>query len=374
MARIPARILRVSVQGATLAEALPHLRETYCGTIAYEVEHVGSHRQRDVAARAHRVPRLPLPADRRGVARAAQAAGRGRRVRALHAQGLPGPEAVLDRGPRHDGADARRADPALGGPRRARGGRRHGAPRPAQRARPQPRPPLRDDLRRVRGRLHARGRDHHPAGRHRRREVPPRRAGLLPARRRRVDPRQPRVQPLAPRVRPPCRPRRHPRRPDDAPGPPRPPRHDLRRADRAARRRGVPRPGRRRRVAQPPGARRLQGRRHRPPDPEQPGRLHDRSRGRPLDPVGLRHRQGLRRPDHPRQRRRRRGLHPGGAPRLRLPRGVRPRRGDRPHRLPPLRPQRGRRARLHPARDVREDQGQEARLRSSTPSSSWMPA
>src|SRR5690348_563268 len=46
MARIPARILRVAVPGATLADALPHLRETYCGTIAYEIEHISSHRQR----------------------------------------------------------------------------------------------------------------------------------------------------------------------------------------------------------------------------------------------------------------------------------------------------------------------------------------
>ena len=46
MAQIPARILRVGVPGATLADALPHLRETYCGTIAYEIEHISSHRQR----------------------------------------------------------------------------------------------------------------------------------------------------------------------------------------------------------------------------------------------------------------------------------------------------------------------------------------
>jgi len=46
MARIPAKILRVGVPGATLADALPHLRETYCGTIAYEIEHLASHRQR----------------------------------------------------------------------------------------------------------------------------------------------------------------------------------------------------------------------------------------------------------------------------------------------------------------------------------------
>jgi 2-oxoglutarate dehydrogenase E1 component len=45
-ARIPAKLFQVYVPGATLADALPHLRETYCGTIAYEIEHVGSHRQR----------------------------------------------------------------------------------------------------------------------------------------------------------------------------------------------------------------------------------------------------------------------------------------------------------------------------------------
>jgi 2-oxoglutarate dehydrogenase E1 component len=46
MRRIPAKILRIHVPGATLADALPHLRETYCGTIAYEIEHIASHRQR----------------------------------------------------------------------------------------------------------------------------------------------------------------------------------------------------------------------------------------------------------------------------------------------------------------------------------------
>ncbi|MEJ7826361.1 MAG: multifunctional oxoglutarate decarboxylase/oxoglutarate dehydrogenase thiamine pyrophosphate-binding subunit/dihydrolipoyllysine-residue succinyltransferase subunit, partial [Solirubrobacteraceae bacterium] len=46
MARIPARILRMYVPGATLADAFGHLHETYCGTIAYEIEHIASHRQR----------------------------------------------------------------------------------------------------------------------------------------------------------------------------------------------------------------------------------------------------------------------------------------------------------------------------------------
>jgi 2-oxoglutarate dehydrogenase E1 component len=46
MAKIPSRVLRMYVPGETLAESLPHLRETYCGPIAYEIEHIGSHRQR----------------------------------------------------------------------------------------------------------------------------------------------------------------------------------------------------------------------------------------------------------------------------------------------------------------------------------------
>ncbi len=46
MEQIPAHILRIQVPGATLAEALPHLRETYCGTIAYEIEHIADHQQR----------------------------------------------------------------------------------------------------------------------------------------------------------------------------------------------------------------------------------------------------------------------------------------------------------------------------------------
>src|SRR5205814_541727 len=45
-ARIPASVLRLYVPGETLAEALPHLSETYCGTIAYEIEHIADHEER----------------------------------------------------------------------------------------------------------------------------------------------------------------------------------------------------------------------------------------------------------------------------------------------------------------------------------------
>ena len=44
--RIPASVLRVAVEGETFADALPRLRETYTGTIAYEIEHISEHKQR----------------------------------------------------------------------------------------------------------------------------------------------------------------------------------------------------------------------------------------------------------------------------------------------------------------------------------------
>jgi 2-oxoglutarate dehydrogenase E1 component len=45
-ARIPASVLRLYVPGETLAEALPHLQETYSGTLAYEIEHISDHEKR----------------------------------------------------------------------------------------------------------------------------------------------------------------------------------------------------------------------------------------------------------------------------------------------------------------------------------------
>ncbi|MCA1587713.1 MAG: hypothetical protein LC744_03325 [Chloroflexi bacterium] len=64
MAAVPAELLRIYVPGATLAEALPHLRETYAGTIAYEVEHIGSHAERVwlrqvIESGEHRLPMEP---------------------------------------------------------------------------------------------------------------------------------------------------------------------------------------------------------------------------------------------------------------------------------------------------------------------------
>jgi len=46
MAAIPTAVLRISTPGQTLAEALPRLHEAYCGTMAYELEHISSHGER----------------------------------------------------------------------------------------------------------------------------------------------------------------------------------------------------------------------------------------------------------------------------------------------------------------------------------------
>jgi 2-oxoglutarate dehydrogenase E1 component len=61
MARVPASILRIGVQGETLLDALPRMREAYCSTIAYQMEHLSSHEQRMwlremIETGAHRVP------------------------------------------------------------------------------------------------------------------------------------------------------------------------------------------------------------------------------------------------------------------------------------------------------------------------------
>ncbi len=45
-AGIPASVLRMYVPGETLADTLPLLQETYCGTSAYEIEHISDHEQR----------------------------------------------------------------------------------------------------------------------------------------------------------------------------------------------------------------------------------------------------------------------------------------------------------------------------------------
>jgi 2-oxoglutarate dehydrogenase E1 component len=66
-ARIPASVLRLYVEGETLADAQPRLRDTYCGTSAYEIEHISDHEQRVWLRQAIESSRyrMPLSADER---------------------------------------------------------------------------------------------------------------------------------------------------------------------------------------------------------------------------------------------------------------------------------------------------------------------
>ena len=135
-ARIPARLLRVHVPGETLADVLPKLQETYCGTSAYEIEHISDHQERVWLRQAIESGTYQRAARRGRQAPAPRAALRGRRPRALSPSRVPRPEAVLDRGSRRDGPDARPRARAGRGGRGARGRDRNGAPRPAERPGP----------------------------------------------------------------------------------------------------------------------------------------------------------------------------------------------------------------------------------------------
>ncbi|HEX5385636.1 MAG TPA: multifunctional oxoglutarate decarboxylase/oxoglutarate dehydrogenase thiamine pyrophosphate-binding subunit/dihydrolipoyllysine-residue succinyltransferase subunit [Gemmatimonadales bacterium] len=64
MAAIPSNVLRVYVPGRTLAESYPYLQATYCGTMAYQVEHIASHEERvwlreKIESGAFRTPLTP---------------------------------------------------------------------------------------------------------------------------------------------------------------------------------------------------------------------------------------------------------------------------------------------------------------------------
>ena len=64
---IPASVLGVGVEGDTLADVLPKIRDIYCGTIAYEIEHISDHQERVWLRHAIESGRYrtPLEADER---------------------------------------------------------------------------------------------------------------------------------------------------------------------------------------------------------------------------------------------------------------------------------------------------------------------
>jgi 2-oxoglutarate dehydrogenase E1 component len=66
MERIPASILGLHVEAETLADALPRLQSTYCGSLAYEIEHISDHEERHWLRRAIESGRYRRPLDAAG--------------------------------------------------------------------------------------------------------------------------------------------------------------------------------------------------------------------------------------------------------------------------------------------------------------------
>ena len=66
MARIPATVLGLSLDAETLGDALPKLQRTYCGEIAYEIEHLSDHEERHWLRHAIESGRYRKPLDEAG--------------------------------------------------------------------------------------------------------------------------------------------------------------------------------------------------------------------------------------------------------------------------------------------------------------------
>ena len=172
---IPAPLLGLHVPAETLAEALPLLEETYCGTMAFEIEHLRHEERRWLTGRSSRVSSRAGDSRRSATCSTLPSTVEAfESTSAVHSSA----RAILDRRARRARPDARRVDRARRAPGRTRGRRGHGAPWATQRPRPRPGPAVRGNPPRVRGRT-APDRRRNPEGQ-RRREVPPRR-GRHPA-------------------------------------------------------------------------------------------------------------------------------------------------------------------------------------------------
>ena len=295
MAKIPAHILRMYVPGATLADALPHLRETYCGTIAYEIEHIASHRQRlwlreAIESGTFRKP-LTNSEQKALLKRLTEVDAFERFMHKAYlgqkqfsVEGLDMTVPMLDELIQLSATRGAR-EVVIGMAHRGRLnvlahnlGRRYETIfaefEGSSTLEPITTLPQggTGDVKYHHG---AQGSYQLPGG-----------ESIIV----RLE-----SNPEPPRVRGAGGGRRDPRRPDHPPGPARPPGHQRRHPGDPARRRRLPGPGGGGRDAEPAGARRLHRRRDHPPHPEQPGRLHHRSRRCPLHHLGVGSGQGLRR-------------------------------------------------------------------------------
>ena len=308
---IPADILGVHVPGETLADVLPQLNQVYCGTSAYEIEHISDHEQRVwlrtviESRRYHHT--LGADDKRRLLERLTEVEGFERYLRrAFLGQKQFSIEGLDVMVPMLDETIALSAEEGghevvLGMAHRGRLNvlahvlgrpyetilREFEGERTLEAVAADPEGGTGD----VKYHLGAEGTRTTPGGR---------------------DHRHPGLEPEPPRGGRPRRRGPHPRgadRPLDS--------HGLRRlvgrdGGPDPRRRGLPGPGRRGRDAQPRRPERLLDGWLAAPDREQPDRLHHRAGRRALDALLERPRQGLRPADHPRQRRRSRGVARGG--------------------------------------------------------------
>jgi 2-oxoglutarate dehydrogenase E1 component len=256
MRHIPADVLRTYVGGETMLDVLPRLREIYCGTIAYEIEHIASHEERVWLRRVIESGehRRPL-SDEEKVALLGELTKVDTLERFLHRAYLGHKRFGIE------GLDM--LVPML----------HHGAPWPAQRAVTHPRRFVRDSARRVRGRPRG-GRDARPQGRHRRREVSPRCDRDLRDVARAGDRRHADAQPQPPRGSGPGGRGQRARAPDQPLQAAADVRHPVCHADPDPRRRGVRGAGCGGRDHQPGAARGLLDRRHAAHHRQQPGWLH----------------------------------------------------------------------------------------------------
>ncbi len=358
---IPAGVLRVKVPGNTLAEVLPHLKETYSSTIAYEIEHISNANQRVwlrdyIESGRNKIKQSPQR-QIEFLERLTQVEAFDRYVRktflgqkTFSGEGLdvmvPMLEEMLDM----------LADDGVGDC-----GSRYGASRTPQRDRARRQPSVRRSHDRVRsGAVPRQSRRRRRDGR---RQVPSRRDRNVYDLEGKGDQGHAGSQSEPPGSGRSGRRRQRARVADRSLAWPALPRSQARGPDSHSRRRRLYRSGHRLGSLQHAVAAGLRNRRHDSSHREQSNRLHDRSVRCALDALRFGLGEGLRRSDRARQRRRRRRVHRGRAPGHRFSPRVRPRRAHRSHRLSALRPQRAGRTGLHAAADGRTDQEPSDRAR-----------
>jgi 2-oxoglutarate dehydrogenase E1 component len=287
MAAIPSGVLRIAVPGRTLAESLPYLQATYCGTMAYEIEHISTHEERvwlreKIESGAYRKP-LPVEEQRRLLHRLTEVEAL---ERFLHKAYLGQKRFSIE------GLDMLVPMLDLTIERAAESGARDVVIGMAHRGR-------------LNVLAHTVGRPYETifAEFEGGRQIPPWSRGCVQDHHRKGDHGQSVPQPEPPRVRRPCSRWPGSSQADTAAWPGRPSRSNSCTAGCHTRGCRFCRPGRRSGDAEPGSPRGLPDRRNSPPDHQQSGGVHHRHGGRPVNPLCVRPSQRVRYPDRACERR-----------------------------------------------------------------------